>query len=97
MYFETKNPRLVPFDGLLWDQSRIDLEEDVLERRPEVRTIDVGMARGFGIVEVFAFAAVELDGLDVREICHACRKKRVRAAHDSGAFTKVAFFVFLKL
>ena len=55
------------------------------------------MPRGFGIVKVFTFPAVEFDGLNVRKVGHASREERVILTHDTGAFAEVTFLVFLEL
>ncbi len=97
MHLESKNPWLVSSDALLGDQGRVNLEQDVLERGAKVGAVDGRMPRGFRIIEVFAFAAVEFDGLDVGEVGHAGRKEGMVLAHNAGAFAKVAFLIFLKL
>ena len=97
MDLEPENPRLVPPDRLLRDQSRVDLEQDVLERGPEIGAVDGGVARGFGVVEVFAFGAVEFYGLHVGEVGHAGGEEGVRFAVDAGASAKVVFLVFFEL
>ena len=68
-----------------------------MERGAEVGAVDGGVAGGFGIVQVLAFAAVEFDGLDVREVGHAGREEGVVGAGDAGAFAEVGFFVFFEL
>lgn len=97
MHLEAKYPRFVPLDRFLGDESGIDLEENVLEGGAEVGAIDDGVAGRFRVVEVFAFGAVELDGLDVGEVGHAGWEEQVGVAHDAGTFAKVAFFVFFEL
>jgi len=52
---------------------------------------------GFRVVEIFTFATVEFDGLNVGKVGHTGRKERVVLAHDAGTFAKIAFLVFLKL
>lgn len=68
-----------------------------MERGAKVSAVDGGVSGRFWVVEVFAFTAVELDGLDVGKVGHAGWEERVVLAHDTGTFAKVAFFVFLKL
>jgi hypothetical protein len=48
--------------GFWWDQSWVDLEEDVVETAAEVGAVDASVARGFRVVDVFAFRAVEFHG-----------------------------------
>src|SRR5437868_11808657 len=43
---------------------RINLKEYVVEGRPEVCTVDLGMTRGLGVIEVFALSTVEFHGFD---------------------------------
>ena len=65
VHLEAKDFRLVATDRLLGDQGRVDLKQDVLEGRAKVGAINVGVPARFGVVEVLAFATVELDGLRV--------------------------------
>ena len=55
------------------------------------------MAGGFGIIEIFAFAAVELNGLDIGEVGEASGEEWVRKAGDTGAFAEVGFLVLFQL
>ena len=55
------------------------------------------MAAALWVVQVFAFAAVELDALDVGQVREACGEERVRGAGDAGAFAEVEAFIFLEL
>ena len=55
------------------------------------------MPAALWVVEVFAFATVELHALDVGQVGEASRKEWVRGAGDAGAFAEVEAFVFLKL
>lgn len=97
MHLEPKNPWLISPDAFLGYQGWVNLEQDVLERGAKVSAIDSGVSGRFWVVEVFAFAAVEFDGLDVGEVGHAGWEERVVLAHNAGTFAKVAFFIFLKL
>ena len=82
---------------LLSRQGRIHLKQDILEAGPKIRAVDSGMPAALWVVQVFAFAAVELHALDVWQVGEASRKEWVRGAGDAGAFTEVEAFVFLKL
>lgn len=97
MNFEPKHTRLVAANGFLGDEGWVDLEENVLEGSTEVGTIDVGMAAGFGVIDVFTFAAVELDGLGGRDVGQASREEGVGVTHDARTFAKVSFLVLLEL
>lgn len=55
------------------------------------------MTGGFGVVDVLAFAAVEFDGLHTRYVGHASGEEWLGVAVDTGAFSKLGFFVFLDL
>lgn len=97
MHLEAEHLRLIPLGRFLRNKRRVDLEEDVLEGGAEVGAVDVGVAGGLWVVEVFAFAAVEFHGLDVWEVGHAGWEKRVGTADHTGAFAKIAFFIFFEL
>ena len=97
MHFKPKYFRFVLLDGFLGDEGGVDLEKDVLEGSTEVGAVDDGVPGGFRVVEVFAFGAVEFDGLDVGKVGHAGWEEEVGVAHDAGAFAKVAFFVLVEL
>lgn len=73
MHLEAKDLRLIPLDRFFRDHIRVDLEEDVLEGSAKVSAINDGVTGGFRVVEVFAFATEELDGLNVRNVGHAGR------------------------
>ena len=55
------------------------------------------MTGGFGRVDVFAAAAIELDGLFVGDVCEADGEERLGLAKDPWATTEVGSFVFLQL
>lgn len=97
MDLEAENPGTIPLLAFLGHERRIDLEEDVGEGSAEVSAIDIGVAGGFGVVEIFAFRAVEFDGLDVWIVGHACGKEGGGAAEEAGAFAEIGFFVFFEL
>jgi hypothetical protein len=71
VHFETKDLRLMSSLRLLRDQRRIDLEENVVERRAKVCPVDGGVAGGLRVVDVFALGAVELDRLESGEVGEA--------------------------
>lgn len=97
MHPKPKHPRLIPLLRLLRHQGRIDLVEDVGEGGTEVGAVDLGVAAGFGVVEIFAAGAVEFYGLDVGVVGHSRGEEGVGCAEDAGAFAEVAFFVFVEL
>lgn len=97
MHLEAKHPGAIALLALVGHQGRVDLEEDVGEGGAEVGAVDVGVPRRFRVVEVLAFGAVELDGLDVRVVRHAGREERRGAAEDPRAFAEVGFLVFFQL
>lgn len=68
-----------------------------MKRGAKVSAINGGVSGRFWVIEVFAFAAIEFDGLDVGEVGHAGWEERVVLAHNAGTFAKIAFFIFLKL
>lgn len=57
---EAINPGLVAPLGLGGHDAGVDLEEDVVERGPEVRAVDGVVPAGFRVVDVFAPGAVQL-------------------------------------
>ena len=73
------------------------LEEDIVKGCAEVGTVDASVAGGFGVVDVFAFGAVELDWLDAGGVCEAHGQQRMLVTHHAGAFSEVSAFVFLEL
>ena len=97
MDLEPKDLRLIPLNTLLRHQRGVDLEQDVCKRGAEIGAVDGGVPRGLGVVDVFAFAAVELYGLDGGEVGEAGGEERVRGAGDAGAFAEVGFLVFFEL
>ena len=68
-----------------------------MERGTKVSAINVSMARGFGVIKVFAFAAEKLDGLDVGDVGHAGREEGMRLAHYTRALAEIALLIFLAL
>lgn len=97
MHLESKNPGHIPRRGLDGNQQWIHLKENILERGAKVCAVDGGVPGGFGVVEVFALGAVELDVLGAGRVGHAGGEEVVGFAVDPGAFAEVAFFVFFKL
>lgn len=95
--FESKHARDVPRDGFFGNESRVGGVKQVLESGAEVGAVDVGVAGGFGVVDVFAFAAVEFHGLYAGHVGHAGGEEGLEVAVDAGAFAKFGFFVFLDL
>ena len=94
---EPKHPRTIPLLALFGNKGRVNLKEDVGEGSAEIGAVDVGVAGGFGVVEVFAFGAVEFDGLDVGVVGHAGGEEWGGGAEDAGTFAEVGFFVFFQL
>jgi hypothetical protein len=97
VHLESVDPWYVSLVGSRWDESRVDLEDDIVERSTKVGTVNGGVAGRFGVVKIFTFGAVQFDSLDIRIVGLAHRKERVCLAHYSGTFAEVAFLVFLKL
>ena len=62
---------------LLNRQSRIHLKQDILKTGAEVCAVDGGVPAALGVVEIFAFPAVELYALDVGEVGEAGGEERV--------------------
>lgn len=97
MNSESKDARLIPLYALLRNKSGVDLEQDIMEGSAEVSAVDGGVARGFWIVDVFAFGAVEFCGFGCGDVGETHWEERVRATCYARAFAKVAFLVFLEL
>lgn len=68
-----------------------------MERGTEIGAVDGGVPGGFGVVEVFALGAVELDELGAGRVGHAGGEEVVGFAVDAGAFAEIAFFVLFEL
>lgn len=97
MYFESVDSGLVASQALLGVQGGIHLEEDGVEGGAEVGTVDGGVAGGFGVVDVFAFGAVEFDGALVGEVGLAHGQEGMAFTQDARTLAKVAFLVLVKL
>ena len=95
MNFETVDAGNVALLGLLGDEGRVDLEEDVVERRAEVGTVDGCVSRGLRVVEIFAFRAVEFDCLLTGVVGLAHWQEWLRVAEDTGTFAEVGFLVLV--
>lgn len=65
---ESVNSWNISVVALLGNQSGVYLEDNIVKRCAEVCTIDRRMAGGFGVVDIFAFSAVELYSLNVRVV-----------------------------
>lgn len=89
VHFEAEDSRLVAALGLGREHGGVYLEEDVVEGGAEVGAVDDGVARGFGVVEVLAARAVQLDGRGVGHVRLAHGQQRLRLAHDARALAKV--------
>lgn len=68
-----------------------------MEGGAEVGAFDVGVAGGFGVVDIFAFAAVEFYGLHADYVGHSGGEEGLGVAVDAGAFAELGFFVFFDL
>lgn len=68
-----------------------------MEGGAEVGSVDGGVAGGFGVVDVFAFGAVEFHGFDAGEVGEAHWEEGVVLTHDAGTFSEVGFLVFVEL
>lgn len=97
MHLEAVDAGDVPLDAFGGDEGGIDLEDDVVEGGAEVGAVDGGMARGFGVVEVLAAGAVELDGLEVGDVGETHREQGVRVTVDAGTFAKLGLLVLVEL
>lgn len=93
MDLKPKYPRLIPLHTLLGHQRRIHLKKDILKGSAEISAVDSGVARGFGVVDILAFPAVEFHGLGLGDVGEAGGEERVGEAGDAGAFAEVGFFV----
>ena len=97
MHTEAVDPRLVAALCLCRRESRVHLEEDVVEGRSEVGAVDHGVSRGLGVVEVLAARAVELHGGRLGNVGLAHGQEGLCAAHDAGTFSEVGFLELLEL
>lgn len=70
-------------------QGRVDLKQNVVEGAAKVGAVDGGMATGFGVVDVLAFGAEQLDALLARVVARPERQQRVAVAQDARAPAKV--------
>ena len=62
---------------------------DIRDLAALTAAVDDGVARGFGVVEVLAARAVQLDGRGVGHVRLAHGQQRLRLAHDARALAKV--------
>lgn len=97
MHAEAINPRLVPPLRFLRYEGRVDLEQDVVEGGAEVCAVDAVVPTAFGVVDVFAFGAVEFYVAGVCYVVLAHGKEVLRLAEDARAFAEGALLVFLDL
>lgn len=92
---ETKDLGLVAAARLDRHQSRVDLEQDVVEAAAEVGAVDGRVPRRFGVVDVLALGAEELDRLEARVVGRTEGQQRVRVAHDAWTPAEVALLEFV--
>lgn len=97
MHPEAKDSGLVPKLRFGRNDGRIDLANHITERGAEVGTVDDGMARRLGIVDVFAARTVEFDRGSVGDVGLAHGEERLGFTHDAGTSSEVAFLEFLEL
>jgi hypothetical protein len=97
MNLEPVDARLVATDALLRDESGVNLEQHAVEGAAKVGAINGRVARGLGVVDVFALGAVEANGAHAGNIMLAHGKERVTFAHNAGALAKVALLVLVNL
>lgn len=95
MHSEAEYLRLVSVLSLPRDHLRVDLEQDVVERRAKVCAVDAGVPRRFRVVDVLAPRAVQLDRREVRYVVLAHGEERVLIAHDARALAKVRFLILV--
>jgi hypothetical protein len=94
---ETEAPGAVALIALLRDQCGVGLGQDMREGGAEVGSVDGGMSRRLGGVNVLALRAVKLDALRMWKIRETDRKEGVRAAEHTRTAAKVAFLIFIEL
>ena len=97
MHPKPKHPRLIPFPTFPRHQRRINLEHDALKTGAKICAVDGGVPGGFRVVDVFAFGAVEFDGLDPGGVGQGGGKQGVGGAVEAGATAEIEFFVFFEL
>lgn len=68
-----------------------------MERSSEISSINGGMARRLGVVQIFAFGTVQLDSAGIGNVGLTSGEKGLSLAHQAGTFTEVALFVLLGL
>lgn len=90
-------PRLIPALRFDWHEGGVDLEEDVGEASAEVGAVDAVVARGFGVVDVLAFGAVEFHGRGGGNVVLPAWEEVLGFADYAGAFAEDALFVFFHL
>lgn len=94
MHSKPKNLRLIPSQTLRRQHIRVNLEENIMEARAEVRAIYRRVAGRLRVVQVLTSRAVELHGGDVGRIVLTCREQGLSSAENARAFAE---FRFLKL
>lgn len=68
-----------------------------MEGGAEIGAVDGGVAGRFRVIKIFAFATVQLYGLNIRKVGEAGGEERVGEAGNARAFAEVRFFVFFEL
>lgn len=94
---ESENTGHITVRALGWHQLRVDLEEHVGETAAKVSAVDRSMSARFGVVNVLAAAAEQLDRFGVRDIGERNREQRVVVAEHSGAASEIALFELFQL
>jgi hypothetical protein len=97
MDLEPEDLGLVAARRLGGHERGVHLEEHRVEGGAEVGAVDDGVARGLGVVDVFAAWAVEFDRGRVGDVGLAEGEEWLRVAEDPGAAAEVGFFEFLEL
>ena len=68
-----------------------------MEGSAEIGAVDGCVAGGLGVVEIFAFRTVQLDGLLAGVVAETHGEEGLGFAEDAGAFAEVSFLVFVEL
>lgn len=87
---ESENTGHITVRALWWHQLGVDLEEHVRETAAKVSAVDRGMSARFGVVNVLAAAAEQLDRFGVGDVRECNREQRVVVAEHSGAASEIA-------
>lgn len=97
VHLEAVDARRVALVALVWDEGRVDLEDDIVKGAAKVGAVNRGVPRRLWVVQVFAARAVQLHRLLVRRVALSHGQQRMRVTHDPGTLAEFRFLVLFEL